>query len=195
MKAVFLDIETDGLCPDMNQVLEIAVSIYDLHTMLCLAEYSSFILCSKRHWNFGSDPRALAINGITFQDVKDAPQPDSVCGDLAELFLTHDIHKRNSVFICQNPSFDRGFFPQIMPVETQHDLELPYHWLDLASMYFASSFLSVDNPIKPHDDSTIIRLSKDSIAKHLGLPPEQKPHRALNGVHHLIACYRKLFNV
>jgi DNA polymerase-3 subunit epsilon/oligoribonuclease len=155
--------------------------------MLCLAEYSSFILCSERHWNFGSDPRALAINGITFQDVKDAPQPDSICGDLAELFLTHDIHKRNSVFICQNPSFDRGFFPQIMPVETQHDLELPYHWLDLASMYWALCRMASTQLVPP--------LSKDSIAAYLGIAKEENPHRALNGVHHLIACYRKLFNV
>jgi DNA polymerase-3 subunit epsilon/oligoribonuclease len=195
VKGIFLDIETDGLDPDLHVALEVAVVVYELHTMLCIAEYQSFIRCSEKQWAFGSDPRALAINGITYEDVKNAKDSTYVCEDLTELFLTHEIDKTNSVFICQNPSFDRGFFPQIMPLETQEELELPYHWIDLASMYFASSFLSVDNPIKPHNDPKLIRLSKDSIAQHLGLPPEQRPHRALNGVKHLISCYRQLFSV
>ncbi len=195
MRGIFLDIETDGLDPDLHQALEVGVSIYDLHTMTCICEYSSFIRCSERHWTFGSDPRALAVNGITFEDVKDAKEASEVCADLTEMFLSHEIDKTNSVFICQNPSFDRGFFPQIMPVETQHELELPYHWLDLASMFFASSFHEINNPIKPHNDSRLIRLSKDSIAIHLGIPMEERPHRALKGVNHLISCYRQLFNV
>jgi DNA polymerase-3 subunit epsilon/oligoribonuclease len=38
-------------------------------------------------------------------------------------------------------------------------------------------------------------LSKDAIAARLGLPPEEKPHRALNGVAHLLACYRHFMKV
>jgi DNA polymerase-3 subunit epsilon/oligoribonuclease len=187
VKGIFLDIETDGLCPDMNQVLEIGVCFYDLHTMTCICEYSSFIRCSERHWNFGSNSRHLSINGITFEDVKDAKEASEVCSDLAELFLCYEIDMNNSVFICQNPSFDRGFFPQIMPVETQQDLELPYHWLDLASMYWALCRMASTQLVPP--------LSKDSIAAYLGIPSEKKPHRALNGVKHLISCYRQLFSV
>lgn len=191
MKAIFLDIETDGLDPDMHQALEVGVSIYDLHTMTCLIEYSSFLRCSERHWAFGSDPRALAINGITFEYVKDAKEASDVCSDLAELFLAHEIDKTNSVFICQNPSFDRGFFPQIMPVETQHELELPYHWLDLASMFWSR----IVDTNRDHVMKSSIPFSKDAIAEYLGIPKEEKPHRAINGVRHLISCYRALFDV
>jgi DNA polymerase-3 subunit epsilon/oligoribonuclease len=34
--------------------------------------------------------------------------------------------------------------------------------------------------------------SKDQIAKSLNLPPEEKPHKAINGVNHLILCYKHL---
>lgn len=191
MKAVFLDIETNGLDPDLHSALEIGVSIYDLHNMSCLSEYSSFIRCSQRCWLFDSDERALAINKITFDDVKNAREPSEVCGDLSELFLTYDIHKSGSVFICQNPSFDRGFFPQIMSVETQQELELPYHWLDLASMFWSR----IVDTNRDHDMETTVPFSKDAIAEYLNIPLEQKPHRAINGVHHLIACYRALFQL
>lgn len=191
MKAIFLDIETDGLDPDMHVALEIGVSIYDLHKMTCITEYSSLIRCSERQRVFDSDPEALKINGITYEELKEAKEASVVCGDLTELFLTHELDKTNSVFICQNPSFDRGFFPQIMPVDTQHELELPYHWLDLASMFWSR----IVDTNRDHIMETPIPLSKDSIATYLGIPKEEKPHRALNGVRHLISCYRQLFSV
>lgn len=191
MKGIFLDIETNGLHPDNNSPLEICVSIYDLHGMLCIEEYSSLIHCSERQWVLGSDPKALAINGITYEEVKDAKTHNEVCEDLTEMFLSNEIHKRNAAFICQNPSFDRCFFNQIMPIETQQELELPYHWLDLASMYFARS-IDVEKPVNGHNLPHLIRLSKDAIATYLGVPVEVKPHRATNGVHHLIECYTAL---
>ncbi len=194
MRAVFLDIETDGLDPDMHVALEIGLSIYDLHHMKCLCEYSSFIHCSERQWVLGSDPSALKINGITFDDVRNAKSSSDICADLCELFLTHEIHKSSSVFICQNPSFDRGFFPQIMSLQTQQELELPYHWLDLSSMYWGRR-VDPTKECSGHSIKNTIPLSKDSIAGYLNIPTEEKPHRAINGVRHLISCYRALFDV
>ena len=191
MKGIFLDIETNGLDSDINSPLEVCVSIYDLHGMKCITEYHTMIQCSERTWGFSSDPRALKINGITYEEVKNGKPVYEVCADLTELFLSHEIDKTNAVFICQNPSFDRSFFNQIMPVEVQQELELPYHWLDLASMYWARS-IDVEKPVNGHNLPGLIRLSKDAIASYLGLPIEEKPHRANNGVHHLIECYTAL---
>lgn len=188
MNAIFLDIETNGLNPDINSPLEICVSIYDLSSMLCIQEYSSLINCSERQYILSSDPKALEINCISLEEVVNAKMYNEVCKDLTEIFIFNEVHKKNSVFICQNPSFDRIFFNQIMPLETQEEIELPYHWLDLASMYF-SRLIDVRKPINVHNSPYLIPLSKDSIASYLGIPPEKKPHRAKNGVHHLIECY------
>ncbi len=79
--------------------------------------------------------------------------------------------------------FDRAFFIQLVHVELQRAMHWPYHWLDLASMYFA---LYPD--IKKEAD-----LSKNQIAKALNLPVEREPHRAMNGVNHLMECFGALF--
>ena len=34
-----------------------------------------------------------------------------------------------------------------------------------------------------------VNLSKNTIARHYGMPPEEMPHCAINGVNHLIDCY------
>jgi oligoribonuclease len=35
-----------------------------------------------------------------------------------------------------------------------------------------------------------INLSKNAIGKRFGIPEESQPHRAMNGVEHLIRCYQ-----
>ncbi len=189
MKAIFLDIETNGLDFYINSPIQICVIIYDLHTMVCICEYQSFVFCSERQFFMHSDHSALNVNSITYEDLKNAKTTNEICEELTHLFVSHDINKKNSIFICQNPSFDRGFFDQIIPIDIQKEIELPYHWLDLASMYWGRIFYS--NPI----DDNIPPLSKDNIALNLGIPPEKKPHRAMDGVKHLISCYRALFGV
>lgn len=191
MKAIFLDLETNGLDYAQHSVLEIGVVLYDLHDMTCMCEYSTFVKCLEKQFIFGSDPESLAFNGITFADVNSGKEPSEICEDLAELFLMYEIDKKTAVFICQNPSFDRPFFDQIMPVETQKELEVPYHWLDLASMYWGRT-IDLSKPVNGHNVGSSLSLSKDSIAKSLGLSKEAKPHRALQGVRHLMECYKAL---
>jgi DNA polymerase-3 subunit epsilon/oligoribonuclease len=66
----------------------------------------------------------------------------------------------------------------------------PYHWLDLASMYWALEIKKSQNLEYSLPDE--ILLSKDNIAKSLGLEQEAKPHRAMHGVDHLLLCYTHL---
>lgn len=187
MKGVFIDLETNGLDSFQHSVLEIAICIVDLRSLRTLHEYQTFVRISEREFSFASDPDALMINKITIDEIRSGKEIDDIKDDLVELFLSYEIEKSNSVFICQNPSFDRRFFDKIFPVELQKDIELPYHWLDLASMYWVKTCYPLMN-----SQETKISLSKDSIAKSLGIKPEKKPHRAMNGVKHLIECYEKM---
>lgn len=194
MKAIFLDLETNGLDYAAHNVLEVGVVLYNLHDMTCIHEYNSFVKCSERQFLFGSDPESLAFNGITFSDVSSGKDCSEICEDLTELFLTYEIDRTNAIFICQNPSFDRPFFDQIMSVEVQKELDLPYHWLDLASMYWAKS-VDLSKPVNGHNLEPPISLSKDNIAYALRIPKEAKPHRALQGVKHLIKCYKAIMSL
>ena len=74
---------------------------------------------------------------------------------------------------------------QIINLKSQEKLKLPYHWLDLASMFFGVNAIKDELPWGSG-------LSKDNIARYLNLPEENSPHRAEQGVDHLILCYDKL---
>jgi DNA polymerase-3 subunit epsilon/oligoribonuclease len=186
MLGIFLDTETSGLNSQTHHILEIAYKIIDLKTGEIKATYETIIAWPESAWK-QSDQRSLGINGFTWEKVCQGKKPPAVSQEIIAQFKHLKIHRKSAVFICQNPSFDRSFFSQLIDPKKQEELEWPYHWLDLASMHWA---LSMKNPSQgfPWD----IGLSKDSIAKHYHLPPGAPPPRALNGVTHLLDCYEAL---
>jgi len=181
MNAVFLDTETSGLNPLKHHVLELAFKIVDVETGVILHSYESIVKQSRLNWE-KADPLSLQVNGFRFEHVKEATPAEKVSGAIVTAFARHNIQRGKAVFICQNPSFDRAFFSQIVDPDLQEMLEWPYHWLDLASMYWAKH---IDKEPFPWETG----VAKDSISKIYGLEPEAKPHRAMNGVDHLLLCY------
>lgn len=185
MLGIFLDTETNGLDPFRHVVLEIALVVRDLITGEVKAKYSAALDHPHETW-VNSDPASLKVNGLKEGLLPDAKSPDEVAREILELFDELGIHRKKALFICQNPSFDRVFFSQLIPSATQEERQWPYHWLDLASMYFA---LGLREGRAPWEGG----LSKDAIASSLGLECEAAPHRALQGTEHLIACYDALY--
>ncbi len=185
MLGIFLDIETNGLNIKKHHPIELAFRILDLLTGEEREHYSATLQVSSTEWE-KSDPNSLEVNGFSFADtVKGLTRAE--CGrEVLEIFKRQEIKRGSSVFICQNPSFDRGFFTQIVDTDIQEELQWPYHWLDLASMWWGEQIKSCGVP--PFQKG----LSKDKIATALNIPPEAHPHKAMNGVDHLIACYRAL---
>lgn len=192
MQAIFLDIETTGLDPLKHCPLDIAIQIVDLSEMSVKGEYQSAIMVSKEQWE-QVDPASIAINGYTYEKASAGIPIETVKREIIAFFELHHVARGESFFICQNPAFDRGFFNHIVDVYTQERLHWPYHWLDLASMYwvrYMDKHLEVGTPIPHHTN-----LSKNSIAKSYDLPEEETPHNARNGVEHLISCFKKVFNL
>lgn len=186
MRAIFLDTETGGLDSTKHPLLEIAFVIEDLLTKETLSSYSSLIKPSITDWNL-CDRDALRINGFKLQEFEGAKTIQEVADEILEIFQKLNIHRKNAVFICQNPSFDRAYFAKLFHPQFQESHKWPYHWLDLASMYWA---IRLNEGKKPWDNG----LSKDKIALDLGLGCEKAPHRAMRGVEHLKLCFDKLFN-
>lgn len=186
MFGVFLDTETNGLNSQVHRVLEIALQIVDLSTGEMKDSFQTILSQTKELWK-KSDHESLKINGFTWEEVSQGTNPKIVAQQIIELFSKWRIRRKQAVFICQNPSFDRAFFSQIIDPDTQELLQWPYHWLDLASMYWA---LSIDRfKSQGGELPWNTGYSKDQIATHFSLPEEAKPHRAMNGVVHLILCY------
>lgn len=194
MKGVFLDIETTGLDFVDHVPLDIGVVIVDLHNMLCVATYSSLIRCYSVHWA-KADKQALEVNGFNIDNHIAEKEHSEVGKELLSFFLENGIVRGEAVFICQNPSFDRIFLDKLLPQRKMNEFKLPYHWLDLASMYWIKA-MDLSKPVNGHSlpKHSSISLSKDTIASMLGIPPEGKPHKAIQGAQHLFECYRALVN-
>ena len=186
MIGIFLDTETNGLNAHKHFILEIAFKLIDLRTGAFIDEYQTLISHTEQEWR-QSDKESLAVNGFCLEDIKNGKTTEEAARDIKDLFKKHKIKRGNAVFICQNPSFDRAFFCQLIDPDTQEALAWPYHWLDLASMYWAVSLQKGKKEEKYYPWNTGV--SKDKIAAVYHLAPESKPHRARNGVDHLLACY------
>lgn len=192
MRAIFLDIETTGLDPLRHHAIDIAFKIVDVTNLKILKTYQTLIKLSPESWA-ERDLISMEINGYTIERVETGKTAQEVGEEIILLLNEYQIQRGSAVFICQNPSFDRAFFSRLIDVYTQERLNWPYHWLDLASMFWALQVQKhkVENTPFPE----IITLSKNEIAKNCFLAEEETPHQALRGVEHLISCYEALFGV
>jgi DNA polymerase-3 subunit epsilon/oligoribonuclease len=182
---IFLDIETNGLNPYKHKAIEIAFKIIDIETSCVVDSYDAIVFQSYEEWQ-NSDVASLQINGFNWEQISFGKSQEQIANEITECFTKHDIKRGKAVFICQNPSFDRAFFSHFIDPDVQEKRLWPYHWLDLASMHWTRSLLKEEKPWE-------IGLSKDKIAAWYHIAPENKPHRAMNGVNHLLLCYQAVF--
>lgn len=186
MKGIFLDIETTGLDPRKHSSIDLALKVLDLGTGEELGSYQTVIRQPREAWD-RADPSSIEINGYRWDQIEKGKDPMIAGNEVVQLFQLLGITRGRSFFICQNPGFDRAFFSQIVPVYTQEDLLWPYHWLDLASMFWAKRVLQMADIKKEMPKE--INVSKNAIAQAYHIPQEKRPHKAMNGVDHLILCY------
>lgn len=187
MLSIFLDLETTGLDPTKHHVIEIAFKIIDVPTDEEKYRYHTVVKQSPEVWE-KRDPHSVEINGFSWDDLIKGKEIEEIRKEIIQIFTNLGVQRGKAVYICQNPAFDRGFFGQIISVYTQQEMNWPYHWLDLASMYWA--LLVQENQQKGMPFPTELNLSKNTIALRYGIPPEVDPHRAMNGVEHLYLCYQ-----
>lgn len=192
MLAIFLDIETTGLDSVRHRPIDLALKVLDMTTGEIRGKYQSLIIPLLMDW-VNRDPMSMEINGYTWEEVSQGKNMAQVKEEILQLFQKVGIIRGKSVFICQNPAFDRGFFSQIIDVYTQEKLNWPYHWLDFASMYWAKL---AQKSIQEHQNfPETLNLSKNEIARIHGLSTEVSPHKAMNGVDHLILCYKTVIGL
>lgn len=186
MLGIFLDSEANGLNYRKHKIIELAFRIIDIETGEEKDRFESIVFQTFDDWQL-SDLDSLQVNGFTWDEISYGRKSESIAEDIIAMFAKHNVKRGEAVFICQNPSFDRAFFAQLVDPDLQEKLRWPYHWLDLASMYWAESIQKSKTGAAPLPWKT--GYSKDKIAKTYELAAEEKPHRAMNGVNHLILCY------
>ncbi len=192
MLSIFLDLETTGLDPQIHVPIEIALKIIDMGSGEQKGEYEAIIQLTQEEWD-RRDHASVKIHGMTREQLEQGKNLKSVSSEIVSLFTELGVQRERAVFICQNPGFDRSFFGQIVSIYEQQRLNWPYHWLDFASMFWALiARQTVEGHIAfPHR----LNLSKNAIAARYQVPPEPDPHRAMNGVDHLLLCYKTVIGI
>src|SRR5947207_1741976 len=117
MQAIFLDIETTGLDAYRHRVLEIAFKIIDPESGEELLTYQSIVKQPPIVWE-SRDLSSTEINGFTWDKVLLGQDEKIVGSEIVQIFNDMKIARGKAFYVCQNPSFDRGFFSQIVDVYT-----------------------------------------------------------------------------
>jgi len=150
---VFVDVETSGLDPQVQEILEFAAVRDTGESMVTKIKPKRIETASEY---------ALKLNGYNEDDWADAPEMADILPEIVE-FL------KDSVIAGQNPRFDASF---INAASKEHgiDLKVDYHVIDVATLTYEHLF-----------PCGIESLSLKNVCEFLGIPPEPNVHRALNG--------------
>jgi DNA polymerase-3 subunit epsilon len=120
----FVDIETTGVDPSQDEIIDIAVMRVDPTTLAAEGWFESRIAPSP---DVVFDPGALAINGYNAEDWADAPEIDVVLPQVARFIEGCQI-------VGHNPAFDWGFLTAAFRNQHMKRPDVGHHLLDTASL-------------------------------------------------------------
>ncbi len=163
-----VDIETSGTDRDRHSILSIgAVDLTEPKR-----QFSGE--CQIRSGAEITD-QALTVNGYTKEQIIDPSKPSE--GELLLSFLDWLDEAAEHTIGGQNVHFDAGFLTSAAKRAGQI-VEIEHRLIDLHSICWVQM---VKRGIEPPVQNKVSALSLDRIAEYTGLPPEPRPHLALNG--------------
>lgn len=160
-----VDVETGGLDPSVNPLLEVAIAPLDAHG------FSGGHQCRWFGCGLPCDPVALEVNGL---DPDEGVSP-AIAAERFDKHLDHLAEVRGVgrfILAGMNPAFDRDFL-RVNLVRHGIKPRFSHRTIDLHSLAVAYALANGES---------IESLHTDGIYEMLGLPPERKPHRAMEGV-------------
>lgn len=174
---VVIDVETSGLDPARHGIIEIGAVLLDGETLEVINDLDAEVrLAFWLEW----DAEAEAVHGTTRTQAEDPARLDEA-ETLACLFEWLDAYRggKRLVMAGMNPGFDLGFLRAVAE-RTSPELatglreRISHRTLDLHTLAWRAA--------REHDPEVDLgSLNTDAIYALLGLDPEAKPHRALEG--------------
>ncbi len=179
-KRFFIDIETSGLKPHKGAVI---LQIGCLTDDPADGEFSKTILCTNEEYGRRS-PKAIEVNGLTWEVLKEKGEPFNEVRDALIRYLTK-AEVENGVFVGQNPSFDMGFLKFYMQADLDY-IGAPYERpVDIRNM-FSEAIRRGRIITSEQGRSGVI------ISEVLGVEPEPEVHDGLEGAKVVKRHYDKL---
>lgn len=165
---IITDIETTGLNHRENEIIEIGALKVHQQTLQVLDEFERKTIFLKPELFTESAKR---VNGYKKEDWENAIY-------LPEAIINYSDFGKDGIFVAHNVTFDWSFIEEAF-YKFSIDNKLDYHRIDLPSIIWAIS--------EPMD-----RFSLDAVCEKLGIPKEEKPHKAINGAKQILKVLRKL---
>jgi DNA polymerase III epsilon subunit-like protein len=166
---IALDIESSGLDPERNSILSIGALDTDEPTNQFYDE------CRVWEGAHVSD-EALAINGFTQEEATDSSRKSEA--ELIKAFLAWALDRpKDRTIVGQNSSFDRDF-AQAACARAGVEFPFAHRTIDTHSLVWLHM---VQAGITPPMRNLHTGINLTEALAYCGLPPELKPHNALNG--------------
>jgi len=164
------DVETTGLDPTIQEIVEIGLVVIDQQTLEILDTLD--IKVKPEHIET-ADEFALKLNGYNKTDWKNAIT-------LKEAMSIYGEKTKDAIFCAHNVTFDWSFIFEAFR-KTGIKNQMDHHRIDLFTMIWMK-LRNLD----------FEKFSLNEVAKHLGIPEEPMPHRAINGTMTAYEIYKKL---
>jgi len=165
---IVLDIETTGLDPRLHSIVEVGAIDFD-----CPGNYFD-ARCQIRE-GAEIDLKALEINGLSLAEIRDKTILTQI--DLISGFMNWMENIEDKTIAGQNVDFDINFLNE-SSARCGLDFNLGKRKVDQHSIVYAHLLKrNIKSPLK----NGYSDLNSDFIMNYVGLPPEPKPHRAING--------------
>lgn len=170
MKIALIDLETTGLNPREHEIIEIGLIVFESKNFVIQEEWSTKI---KPLYPENCDPKAIECNNYNDEEWKDEPDIIPVLQEFVE-------KTKGCIFLAFNASFDWSFLEyNFSKYGIEH--QMSYSKMCLMSIAFGKI---------PHDK--VYSWALKTVATYLGVPREDKMHRAMGGVQCEFEVYKKL---
>lgn len=162
---LLIDIESTGTNVAKHEIIQIAAILLDKKTLKEKGVFSTFI--KPRKWK-QQDPEAMAVNGITLAQVKNAPPLRQALQQLVKTFGT------SVIVTVYAGNLDVVFFTAAF---REQNMRYPYdyHTFDIWSLCY--NYMARRHKLT--DRKKFAGFSMESVAKHFRIPLPARRHQAL----------------
>lgn len=194
-RVVVVDLETSGLIPGTHAILEIGAVTLKPDSNPCYTFHRDV----RREWWQEWDPKAAEVHGLakeTAMNHRDRVTDSVAVEDFLDWLddvVVAGIEGR-AVLAGMNPRFDREFLAQVagrLDLGARFDGLVSHRTIDLHTLAVSAFWRNLDYEpaLFPRGLDSI---NTDVIYGLLGMGPEPKPHRALEGARREAAAIRSL---
>lgn len=164
------DVETTGLDPAIQEIVEIGLVLVNQQTLEIMDTLD--VKVQPEHLETATE-FALKLNGYNPADWQNA-------STLQAAIALYSEKTRDAIFCAHNVTFDWSFILDAFKKTGVKNL-MDYHRVDL----FTMAWMKLRN-------SGLEKFNMNEVAKHLGIPEEPIPHRAINGTMTVYEIYKRL---